>query len=289
MKKQEIMSPLYDFVFAEIFGNQRNIDNTIGFLKTLLDIPQDDYDRLTVVSPILRRLFHKHKMGIVDLKLTTKSGKIIHIELQVDKTANMRDRVLYYICRLIGDQLNWGDDYNELHQVISIVICDHNMLEEEDYYINQYELKNERNNSFTKKLKLVILELPKLPKTEDSAVWRWLKFLTCDKKEDFEMLGKKYPDMEKPIFCAKKLSLYEKWRDIRFHKNLWKVDERMRREQYLIDGRTEGREQGLIEGREEGRQEGIEKGEKKTQDYVLQLIDQGLSSEEIKHHLMQKT
>jgi hypothetical protein len=71
MKKENIVSPLYDFAVAEIFGNQQNISNTISFLKTLLDIPEDDYDRLTVVSPILKRLFHRHKMGIVDLKLTT--------------------------------------------------------------------------------------------------------------------------------------------------------------------------------------------------------------------------
>ena len=235
MKNEVMLSPLYDYVFAEIFGNQRNIENTIGFLKTVIDIPQDDYDRLTVVSPILRRLFHRHKMGIVDLKLTTKSKEIIHIELQVDKTKNLRDRVLYYICRLIGDQLNWGDDYDKLHQVISIVICDHNMLEEESYYLNEYELKNKNNNCFTKKLKLFILELPKIPETEDGAAWRWLKFLKCEKKEDFEMLGKRYPEMEKPIYCAKRMSFLEKWRDIRFHKNLWKVDDRMRKLQIEED------------------------------------------------------
>jgi hypothetical protein len=63
MKNAHFISPLYDFAFAEIFGSQKNIDNTIGFLKTLLDIPQDDYDSLTVVSPILNRMFRKHKMG----------------------------------------------------------------------------------------------------------------------------------------------------------------------------------------------------------------------------------
>jgi predicted transposase/invertase (TIGR01784 family) len=241
MKNDYIVSPLYDFAFAEIFGNQRNIDNTIGFLKTLLDIPEDDYDRLTVVNPILGRLFRKHKMGVVDLKLNTKSGRIIHIELQVDKTANMRNRILYYICRLVGDQLNWGDDYDKLHQVVSIVICGHNMLEEETSYITEYELRNKQNRSFTKLLKLVILELPKLPEADDSAVWRWLYFLKCEKKEEFEMLAIRYPDMEKPIYCAKKLSLFEKWRDIRFHENLWKVDKRMRELQVRMDGHAEGK------------------------------------------------
>ena len=74
--KDEIIFPLYDFVFAQIFGNQRNIDNTKAFLKTLLDIPEKDYDRLTVTSPVLQRYFPQDKMGVVDLMLNTKSGKI---------------------------------------------------------------------------------------------------------------------------------------------------------------------------------------------------------------------
>jgi predicted transposase/invertase (TIGR01784 family) len=79
MRNDEIISPLYDFAFAQIFGNQRNIDNTRAFLKTLLNIPDGDYDRLTVVSPILKRFFRKDKSGVVDLKLKTKSGRTIYI------------------------------------------------------------------------------------------------------------------------------------------------------------------------------------------------------------------
>ena len=245
--QDEIISPLYDFAFAQIFGNQKNINITKAFLKTLLDIPEDDYDRLTIVSPFLKRFFQRDKLGVVDLKLSTKSGRIIHIELQVNKRSNFRSRVLYYAARLIGDQLQWGDDYDKLHQVISIVICDHDLLEEEESYINVYELRNRENRRFTELLKVVILELPKLPRKEDSAaVWPWLRFFTCERKEEFEMLAKKHPELEEAVYCAKKMSLMEKWRDIRFHENLRKVDERMLLKQAQIDGHKEG----LAEGRE---------------------------------------
>jgi len=226
--KEVIISPLYDFVFAQIFGNQKNIDNTRAFLKTVLEIPEDDYGKLTVENPILKRFFKHDKMGIVDLKLSTKSGRIIHIELQVDKTAHLKNRILYYAARLIGDQLSWGDDYDKLHQVISIVICNHVLLDEEKSYVNRYKLRNDTNKSFTDMLQLVILELPKLPETADSVIWPWLRFFTCKSKEEFEMLAQQYPDLEKPIFCARKMSLWEKWRDYQFHRNLWKTDARMR-------------------------------------------------------------
>jgi len=239
MKKDNFVSPLQDFVFAEIFGEKRNIDNTKAFLKSLLDIPEDEYDGMVIESPILRKIFKQGKTSVVDIKLSTKSGKIIHVELQVEKKTNLRDRILYYAVRLIGDQLRWGDDYSKLHQVISVVICDHNLLWEEENYINEYQLRNKYSRAFTDKLKVVIIELPKLPKEEDSPAWRWLQFLKSKKKEEFEMLKKKYPELEKPIFCMRKMSMLEKWRDIRFHKNLWKADEKALRRQWQMDAREE--------------------------------------------------
>jgi len=270
MKKYEFVSPLEDYAFKQIFGEQQNIENTRAFLKTLLDVPEAEYDRLTVVSPNLGSIFKRGKKGIVDIRLTTKSGKIIHIELQVEKRKNMRNRITYYSAKNISDQLKWGDNYEKLNQVISIVICDHNLLEEEDYYLTEYGMKNDKNRCFTKLQKLIILELPKLPETSDGALWPWLKFLTCKKKEEYEMLKKKYPELEKPVRCARKMSWLDKWRDIQFHRNLAKVDERMLHEQIKDDARAEG----LVEGIEQRNQ------------YVLDLIDQGLTTEEIKQRLM---
>ena len=244
---EKIISPLYDFVFAQVFGNQRNIDNTKAFLKTLIDIPEDDYERLTVVNPVLGRFSRRDKSGIVDLKLSTKSGKIIHIELQVNKEANLRSRILYYAARLLGDQLKWGEDYNELRQVISIVICDHALLEEEESYINVYKLRNEKIRSFTELLQVVILELPKLPEAADSGVWPWLQFFKCKRKEEFDMLAQKYPELEKPIWCAKKLSLGERWREYWFHQHIRAMDERARQQQLRIE-----REEMLEEAWDEG-------------------------------------
>ena len=134
--KSTFVSPLYDFVFALLFGDQRHIANTRAFLKSILDIPEDDYDTLTVVNPFLKRVFKAGKGGIVDVRLTTKSGRVIHIELQVNKEPAMRERVLYYASKLLAEQLKQGDEYGELHQVISIIICDHTALGEEKSFIN---------------------------------------------------------------------------------------------------------------------------------------------------------
>jgi predicted transposase/invertase (TIGR01784 family) len=287
--KDTLCSPLYDFVFKEVFGKKQNLGNTRAFLKTLLDIPEDDYDRLTIENTFLPRWFKKGKEGVVDVKLTTKSGKIIHIELQVEKASNMRNRILYYGARLIGDQLKMGDDYNRLHQTVSIIICDHVLLEEESSYMNVYELRNERNNSFTDMMKVVILELPKLTETEDRAVVPWLRFLKCKEEEDFKMLLKKYPQLQEAVYCIQSFLLPRKIRDEIIRYNLWKTTQQNIIEQARIDATAEGRAEGHAEGRAEGHAEG-RKAEKfeiarkmKTRGRPLEEIsaDTGLSIEDI--------
>ena len=52
--------------------------------------------------------------------------------------------------------------------------------------------------------------------------------------------------------------------------------------------KEEAREEGLAEGHAKGRTEGIEIGQKERDKYLLDLIDRGLSSEEIKIRLTQK-
>jgi len=59
MKNETFISPLEDFAFKQIFGEQRNIDITKAFLKTLLDVPYDEYDKLTVVNPSLGKALKK--------------------------------------------------------------------------------------------------------------------------------------------------------------------------------------------------------------------------------------
>jgi hypothetical protein len=53
--KTKFISPLNDFVVKCIYGDQKNIGNTEGFLKTVLDLPPEEYGGLTVIDPFLKR------------------------------------------------------------------------------------------------------------------------------------------------------------------------------------------------------------------------------------------
>ena len=50
--KKSLLPVTSDFVFKLIFGDQRNVDILTGFLKSVLDIPESEYDHITIVDPL---------------------------------------------------------------------------------------------------------------------------------------------------------------------------------------------------------------------------------------------
>jgi hypothetical protein len=54
MQRKDI-SPMDGPVVKSIYGEQKNIGNTERLLKTILDIPSEDYGGLTVVKPLFKR------------------------------------------------------------------------------------------------------------------------------------------------------------------------------------------------------------------------------------------
>ncbi|MDR0877370.1 MAG: Rpn family recombination-promoting nuclease/putative transposase [Treponema sp.] len=257
-----LLSPLMDYIFSLIFGDQRNIDIVTAFLKTVLNIPEEEYGHLTIVNPFLKRIFKKDKSGIVDVRLNTRSGKVLHIELQVKKTQKMRNRIIYYFSKLFWEQLKSGEKWGKLNQVISIVICDHVLVPEETQYLNSYSLLNERTgNRFTDLLKVIILELPKLPREdEQDPVWAWMRFFKCKTEGEYDMLARKHPEVGKAVTVLKTLSWSERRRDIAYHKWLRKIDDETEKEELREEAQAEGRAEGLAEGRSEGLAEGLAKG-----------------------------
>ena len=74
-ENKELLSVKLDLVFKLIFGDQRNTDILTSFLKSVLDIPEEEYERITVVDPFVKADYPDDKYGILDVKIHTKSGQ----------------------------------------------------------------------------------------------------------------------------------------------------------------------------------------------------------------------
>ena len=60
---RDILPPKNDVVFKLLFGDQRNGDLLIDFLKAVISLPEDDYSEIAVVDPHLIRKHPDKKLA----------------------------------------------------------------------------------------------------------------------------------------------------------------------------------------------------------------------------------
>ena len=177
-QKKELLSLTNDRVFRTVLG-EKNIGALADFLSAVLDVPEDEFDRLVVDDPNLHINKEDGKSGQLDIRAHMKGGEIIHIEVQVNPEQGFRKRIVYYNDRLYVDQLSKGGEYYELNRTISIIITDHVLLRENQRYSNKFMWYNKFNELLINDQEIIVLELPKLPPDDDNTkLWNWLKFLT---------------------------------------------------------------------------------------------------------------
>jgi predicted transposase/invertase (TIGR01784 family) len=202
-----------DFVFKLIFGDQRNADILAEFLKSVLDIPDEEYDRLTVVDPHIKKESENDKYGILDVKVHTKKGSIIHIEVQVKPIPDMKERTVYSQSKLITEQISSGNNWAVINRAVTIVITNYVFVPENEKYHNQFRYRAEDGTEFTRLTEINTLELTKLPPdADDSELWYWMKFIKSDNREVLDMIAERSPQMRKAVGVLKELSADERTR-----------------------------------------------------------------------------
>ena len=180
-----------DPIFKMIFGDPENKTALIGLLREIIDIPEEEYAHIEIIDPNLRVNKSYGKSGILDIKLTTKNGQRINIEIQIRKASDLKQRILFYASKMIAEQLTEGEKYDKIRKVISIMICtDHNLIEDSKEYHNRYFLYDKNTNStFTDLLEIDILEFKKVPEKDKSNLATWLRFLNTDDREELDKMA----------------------------------------------------------------------------------------------------
>jgi len=238
---KSILPPKSNTVFQLLFGDPRNTELLADFLKAVLDIPKDEYRNIVIVNPNLPREYPDRKLGIVDLRLTTCSGQIIHVEIQRFPAQVMRDRLIFYDANLIAGQVGEGGEY-ALKRVISILITDYDLIPDSPLYHHCFTLYDRLAAvEFTNILEIRTLELTKIPDTPDVYLWNWLRFLRAETKEELDMVAKASPAIQKATATVKKLSKDERARLLYLDEVMARMYERSRLDGAMEEGRTEER------------------------------------------------
>ena len=100
--------------------------------------------------------------------------------MQVLNVAGFEKRVLYNACKAYAGQIQRGEDYQLLTDVIAITITDFVMFEELPELINKFHLREKTGQIYSDDLELVFAELPKFQKNEqelNTVLDRWFYFL----------------------------------------------------------------------------------------------------------------
>jgi predicted transposase/invertase (TIGR01784 family) len=230
----DFFSPTDDYMFKLLFGTEQGIEQLTDFLKSVLKLSAEEYDEITIVDPHLPRTNKDDKLGVLDVTVRTKSGRLIDVEIQVKPSPELRERVAFYGAKMLSRQIKAGNNHIKLKPVIVVLITSHVLAPEEPKYHNRNLICNpDTGVIFTDILEIHTIELPKIPKNQDDTeLWWWAKFLSAQSKEEMNMLAAQNPQIGKVVVRYMELSADEQTRMIMEsrHKLEWDNQARKRAE-----------------------------------------------------------
>ncbi|MDR1000680.1 MAG: Rpn family recombination-promoting nuclease/putative transposase [Clostridiales bacterium] len=216
MDKRSILPIKSDVIFRLFFADERNVEFLTGFLKSALDLPEDDYGDMEISDPHLLPEHPGDKLGIIDIKLRTRSKKVVHIEIQLSVTPELKNRIVFYDAKLVTEQIGKGDDYAAIKRVISIVVTDEKLIDTSLRYHHRFTLYDkDAGVQFTDLLEVHTLELSKLPRDADGTpLYDWASFIAAETEEELDLLAERNPTISKAVVKLKELSADERARDL---------------------------------------------------------------------------
>jgi predicted transposase/invertase (TIGR01784 family) len=130
MPKQDRQLITFDWAIKTILRNKANFGILEGFLSELL---HTQIHIQSILESESNQDYRQDKYTRVDLKVNDDAGKIYLIELQYDHEIDYFQRMLFNTSKSIVEQLNAGDAYQEVQQVICINILHFNLGKGNDY------------------------------------------------------------------------------------------------------------------------------------------------------------
>jgi len=184
MTRPVFADPKTDFVFQRIFGSEDHKPVLLGFLNDLLEL--DDAHRIRSVSllpPEQRPKVAELKYSIVDVKCVDVRGTTYVVEMQVLNVEAFEKRVMYNVAKAYTNQLDAGQTYPDLNDVIGISICDFELWPRSKGssvpMLSRWRMQEQNTGTRgLSQLQLVFLELPKYDaaRPPHSLVDKWAYF-----------------------------------------------------------------------------------------------------------------
>jgi len=171
-----------DIAFRKIFGNENKKEILISFLNAVLELPKGKkIKRIEIKNPYQLPEIKDLKSSILDVKATDERNISYIVEMQVEELEGFDNRVQYYTAKQYSSQIEKGEDYPKLNQVIFIGILDFIFFDDDKEYITRHKTVNIRTQkSKLNGMEYNFVELPKFTKDINQCknlVDKWIYFI----------------------------------------------------------------------------------------------------------------
>ncbi|MBF0095959.1 MAG: Rpn family recombination-promoting nuclease/putative transposase [Magnetococcales bacterium] len=178
----KFIDPRIDFAFKKIFGSESAKDVLVSFLESLLGLEGERcIAELTILDPFLAPKIRALKDSILDVKCRDRRGVTYIVEMQVQKVAAFLKRIQYNAAKAYAHQIERGEEYPKLNQVITITITDFVLFSGFAHCVSRHESRETlTGHSYLQDILHFFVELPKFTKPLDALdgiLDQWIYFI----------------------------------------------------------------------------------------------------------------
>ena len=256
LKYQQIYKYAYilsDGIFKIVFAEEKDHTLLISLVNAMLDLQGDRAIKsITLEMQEFPGIFNK-KDCILDIIGMTNAGEKVLVEVQQQGDDFFRDRVEYYISRVIENQVHTSEKY-ELPQIYFLGLLDFEMFPEEPAEYIHHVDETCHGKKFFPKIQKVFVEIDKFfelenagtTKNDNSDAAQWLRAIKAIIKEE--------PAPEKILQNETFKRLMDSVKLINFAEELFNLevknmtDMKAQHEIGFAEGKSKGKAEGLIEG-----------------------------------------
>jgi len=284
--EDDTFSLLDDTIFKVVLSSESE-DSREALRSLLSACTRREIAKVQVVKNDISPHYLGAKRSRLDVYVTFNDGENASLEMQTGKTSdNLGKRAEYYAVMLVAGQEAQGKAYRDVKRVYQIFFINDILYTNSEKiprrYYYQEETEHDRLSNLTE---IIFYELPKLEKLVNDCLENRNKteFLT---KEEKWCIYLRYRHEERVKTLIKQLCREEKG-IMKAEKTVYKISRSYTRYIRKLDElkNSMDRAQQELEIREAAIAEGIKQGMNNSRQYFLELLNQGLSIEEIKQRL----
>ena len=249
----ELLPLTDDYIFKRVFAYKGNESVLKDFLEALLKI---EIKGIKITNPEIIPYEKGEKRGLLDIKAEINDGTMLDVEMQMKNERNTDERATEYMGKMISEQLQVGEDYQNLKKSIVIFITNYNFLKRNSYHsVGRMKfdktLKDEyvdmgfkiEDEIASKYIEVHYIELPKFKKKELSKFTKldqWMCIFTQN-KEGIMLAEKENKEIKRAINTLDFLSKDPKERERHNSIVMAEYNRLVSEQNFFEDGRKEGK------------------------------------------------